>query len=52
MRHVILRCAVQQGPKFATKEEALQYAAQQGFTKDNGQLDEPYKIVEVSEWKK
>ncbi len=51
MRYIILRRAIQQGSKFATKEEALAYAAQQGFTTDSGELDMPYRLVEVSQWK-
>jgi hypothetical protein len=52
MRYVILYRAVQQGPSFTTEKEALVYAVQQGFVKDGEKLEEPYKIVEVSEWKK
>ncbi len=54
MRYVILHRAIQQGPKFVSYEEALAYAHKNGFTKQSQsteELDEGYRIVEVSTWK-
>jgi hypothetical protein len=54
MRYVILHRAVQQGPKFQSQEQALAYAHKNGFTKEARsieELDEGYRIVEVSAWK-